>query len=294
MDPASFAFSVVAVFKDAYLTAKFIRKTVNSIKGHRGEQEKAVTRLTVQIYRLKNLSRLFRGVDGNKVDMQLLETVPNQYLQTVHEVLEQLQKVLADYTKLAAALDEDYQTYSPLSPSFKFDPVKDTLLIDDDDDSLEGSCEPGGEKGDQVENSLDVKGKGWSFFGFASKNPSVKNIALWSKGLDPFKSLPPGVKWLFVKGKLEVTLRQFEDWNKQLEYLVGPLLDGFGFFKNPSLLSRLRPDGDPKLNINIDIFQGHIELNSASAEPQTGAKDVQVADGMIPPSMSCIRLVADR
>lgn len=76
MDPASLALGVVAVFKDTYLTAKFIRNTVQSIKGYQAEQSQMVMHYTVQIYRLKNLSRLFRAGDGNTVDMQLLETVP--------------------------------------------------------------------------------------------------------------------------------------------------------------------------------------------------------------------------
>ena len=76
MEPASLALGVVAVFKDTYLTAKFIRNTVQSIKGYQAEQSQLVMHYTVQIYRLKNLSRLFRNADGNTVDMKLLETVP--------------------------------------------------------------------------------------------------------------------------------------------------------------------------------------------------------------------------
>lgn len=73
MDP----FTVISVFKDAYLTAKFIRNTASSIKHFRSEQSGLVIHLNVQILRLKNFSRLFRAVDGSQVDMALLETVPN-------------------------------------------------------------------------------------------------------------------------------------------------------------------------------------------------------------------------
>lgn len=76
MEAAGLALGVVAVFKDAYLTAKFIRNTVQSINDYHSEQSQLVTHYTVQIYRLKNLSRLFRAADGNTVDMKLLETVP--------------------------------------------------------------------------------------------------------------------------------------------------------------------------------------------------------------------------
>lgn len=77
MEPFSVALGVVSVFKDAYLTAKFIRNTIQSIKGYEAEQSQLVTRYNVQIYRLKNLSRLFRAADDNLVDMKLLKTVPD-------------------------------------------------------------------------------------------------------------------------------------------------------------------------------------------------------------------------
>lgn len=75
MDPASAAFGVVALFKDAYLTAQFIKNTVVTIKKH--EQEYAVMALEfeVQIFRFKNLSRLFRGPDGNTVDAAILQNM---------------------------------------------------------------------------------------------------------------------------------------------------------------------------------------------------------------------------
>lgn len=76
MDPASLALGVVAIFKDTYLTAKFIKNTIQSINGYQAEQSQLVMHYTVQIYRLKNLSRLFRAADGNTVDFRLLETVP--------------------------------------------------------------------------------------------------------------------------------------------------------------------------------------------------------------------------
>ncbi|KAE9580301.1 hypothetical protein CGMCC3_g3764 [Colletotrichum fructicola] len=75
MEPVGLALGVVSVFKDAYLTAKFIRNTIQSIKGYEAEQSQLLMRYNVQIYRLKNFSRLFRDADSNVVDMKLLETV---------------------------------------------------------------------------------------------------------------------------------------------------------------------------------------------------------------------------
>jgi hypothetical protein len=75
MDPASAAFGVVALFKDAYLTAQFINNTVTTIAEH--EQEYAVMALEfkVRIFPFKNLSRLFRGPDGNTVDATIVKNI---------------------------------------------------------------------------------------------------------------------------------------------------------------------------------------------------------------------------
>ncbi|KAI8238734.1 hypothetical protein K4K57_002490 [Colletotrichum sp. SAR 10_99] len=113
MDPFSVAVGVVAVFKDTYITVKFIKKTVQTMKGHADEQSELLTRYTIQIYRLRNLSRLFS--DGNTVDMKLLETIPKLYLETLNDVLMRLQKILEKYAKLAANLDDDYRRFSPLT-----------------------------------------------------------------------------------------------------------------------------------------------------------------------------------
>ncbi|KAL2819585.1 hypothetical protein BDW59DRAFT_165036 [Aspergillus cavernicola] len=266
MEPASLAFSVVAVFKDAYLTAKFVRATAKSIRNYRGEQEDVVVHLSVQICRLKNLSRLFRGADDNKVDMDFLETVPDKYLHIIRNILTKLQSVLANYTKLAAALDEDYQKYSPLSPTFQFDPTG-VLCIDDNDDGVGSATRNWLEDTEHSEsrrNSSETKAKRWSFFGFGSK-PTKPKVALLKTSKSMGK-LSPGVKWLFTRGELEKILREFEEWNKDLEYMIGPLLAGFGFFENRALQGRLQADGNLKLNFEINLFQGHLALNSASVE----------------------------
>lgn len=77
MDPASLAFGLVAVFKDTYLTIKFIRNTIQSLKGYQGEQRQLLTHFDVQLCLLKNLSRLFRAANDNQVDFELLATVPD-------------------------------------------------------------------------------------------------------------------------------------------------------------------------------------------------------------------------
>ncbi|KAI8712493.1 hypothetical protein NCS52_01347700 [Fusarium sp. LHS14.1] len=267
MEPASLAFGVIAVFKDAYLTAKFIENTIKTFKIYHDEQSQMVTHLTVQIYRLKNLSRLFRAADGNSVDMKLMETVPDEYLYLVRSVLGQLQQVLAEYAKLAATLDEDYKRFSPLSPHFKFDPVKDSLKIDDASNT--GKVEEPADGGDGKSDSpVPVKSKWWQFRGLGSGNPKGAKA---SKKLKSLKSLPPGLQWVFTKDKLEQTLKKFEEWNRDLEYLIAVLLDGFGFYVNADLRKRLRPDGDGTTVVNL--FQGHVDLNQLAADPSGNSGD---------------------
>ncbi|KAL2674012.1 hypothetical protein Neosp_012458 [[Neocosmospora] mangrovei] len=267
MEPAGLAFGVIAIFKDTYLTAKFIENTIKTIKVYNDEQSRMVTRFTVQIYRLKNLSRLFRAADGNSVDMKLLETVPDEYLFMVRSVLEQLQQVLAEYAKLAATLDEDYKRFSPLSPHFKFDPVKDSFKIDDasNTEKVEEPADGGDGKSD---TSVPVKLKWWQFRGFGLANSKG---AKSSKKLTSLKTLGPGFQWVFTKGDLEQTLKKFEEWNQNLEYLIAPLLDGFGFYRNADLQERLRPDGDGTAEVNL--FQGHVDLNKLAADPSGKSGD---------------------
>ncbi|PNP84103.1 hypothetical protein FNYG_02791 [Fusarium nygamai] len=279
MEPASLTFGVVAIFKDTYLTAKFIRNTIRTIKGYHGEQSQMITHFTVQIYRLKNLSRLFRANDGNKVDMTLLETVPEEYLNTVRNVLLQLQQVLAEYAKLAVTLDEDYKRFSPLSPHFTFDPVNDSFEIDDSGSTEE--LEPLKPVLATKTTGLSSSHTKWRLFRpFAwggSKTLKVTKTSILSKSLISLRNLPPGVEWVFTRNELEKTLKKFETWNNDLEHLIAPLLDGFGFYRNKDLQKRLRPDGE------VNIFQGHLDLNKLAISPETGSKDTEsISDNLIP------------
>ncbi|KAI8250463.1 hypothetical protein K4K58_009771 [Colletotrichum sp. SAR11_239] len=266
MEPASLALGVVSVFKDAYLTAKFIRNTIQSIKGYEAEQSQLVTRYNVQIYRLKNLSRLFRAADDNLVDMKLLKTVPDEYLNTVKELLMQLQKVLAHYTQHAAFLDDDYRRFSPSSPHFKH---ANSFEIDDShggDEAIELAPNVDDEAGKQAL----AQSKWWPFRG---SRKGDKKTTPRSKKLISIQSLPLGVRWVFRRSKLEETLQAFEKWNQNLEYMIPPLLEGFGFYdKHKNLRDRLRADGDQDVQVNI--FQGHVELNRlANDDPSNELQD---------------------
>ncbi|KAF5635878.1 hypothetical protein F52700_5191 [Fusarium sp. NRRL 52700] len=89
-------------------------------------------------------------------------------------------------------------------------------------------------------------------------------------------SLSPGVKWVFTRNELEKTLKQFEAWNNDLERLIAPLLDGFGFYRNKDLQKRLRPEGE------VNIFQGHLDLNNLAISPNISLKDTKsISDNLI-------------
>ncbi|KAF4433975.1 hypothetical protein CGCF415_v007144 [Colletotrichum fructicola] len=254
MEPVGLALGVVSVFKDAYLTAKFIRNTIQSIKGYEAEQSQLLMRYNVQIYRLKNFSRLFRDADSNVVDMKLLET---EYLNMVKDLLLQLKNVLAEYAQHAAFLDDDYQRFSPSSPQFKFDPAKDYLEIEDshmEDVAIEPISNPDNKSGKQTR----AKSLWWLFGGF--RGGRTRRTAP-SKKLISLQSLPPGMQWVFKRSKLEETLQAFEMWNEKLESVyISRFLVGFGFYdENRKLQGRLRADGDQAVHVNI--FQAHVKLN---------------------------------
>ncbi|KAI8161498.1 hypothetical protein K4K49_001745 [Colletotrichum sp. SAR 10_70] len=251
MEPVGLAVGVVSAFKEAYLTIKFIRKTIQSIKGHEKEQSKLLLRYNAQIFRLKGLSRLFCADDGNLVDMNLLETVPDECLITVRDLLMQLKKVLADYAEQAAFLDDDYKRFSPSSPESEFNLANGFIEIEDSHNWNE-YIEAVHNSGDDADKQAVAKRRWWQFgFGkVGSKAPAPY------KKLNAFRDLQPGLLWVFRKSKLEETLQELKEWNQNLECMIPYLLVGFGVYENRSLQNRLHPDGDE------NIFQAHIELNN--------------------------------
>jgi len=78
MEVAGLVLAVAVAFKDVYFTAQFIKKTAHSMTHYRTEQSDLVIHFEVQIIRLQNFSRLFRGADGS-VDEKLLRTVPEVF-----------------------------------------------------------------------------------------------------------------------------------------------------------------------------------------------------------------------
>lgn len=77
MEAAGFAFGLVAVFKDTYLTIRFIQKTVQTMQEHKEERDRIILRFDVQVHRLNGLSMLFCDPKSNRLDHELLERFQN-------------------------------------------------------------------------------------------------------------------------------------------------------------------------------------------------------------------------
>ncbi|KAI8208408.1 hypothetical protein K4K52_001393 [Colletotrichum sp. SAR 10_76] len=221
MEPIGLAFGIISAFKEAYLTVKFIRKTIQTIRYHGDEQSKLLMHYKAQIWRME-----------------------------VRDLLLELKRVLADYAEQAAFLDDDYKRFSPSSPQSEFDPAKTFIDIDDSskgDEAIEPACDS------NVESpGYAVAKPKWWRFGFG-KGDTKAGASF--KTLNALRDIQPGVLWLFRKSKLEEILQEFKEWNQDLEHMIPYLLLGFGFYENRNLLNRLRPYGDQ------NIFQAHIKLN---------------------------------
>jgi hypothetical protein len=113
----------------------------------------------------------------------------------------------------------------------------------------------------------ETKNKRWFSFSWASKHSKPKEGT--PKASEGSRKLPPGVDWLFTKGKLNEILEKFETWNQTLESMIAPLLRGFGFFENQAIQSRLRTDEDSQWNVQVNLFKGHLDLNNASSNQDT-------------------------
>jgi len=75
MDGASLGLAVIAAFKDVYLVAKFVRKTIQSAKHYQNEQASIVSEFEIEILHLRSFWKIFTRKDGNLVDDDLLNNV---------------------------------------------------------------------------------------------------------------------------------------------------------------------------------------------------------------------------
>ncbi|KAH8170863.1 serine threonine protein kinase [Sarocladium implicatum] len=284
MEPASFAFGLITVFKDTYLTIKFIRNTVRTLKGFEGEQEQMAIKFNVQILFLRNLSRIFCAADSNEVDFELLEGVSDWYLRTIQDILRQHQRILGEYSRTAAYLDHDYKRFLDLSRQGKIESVREAWLIEEDKETQESPDTLPDASGSQT--SISVRSHSAKRSGFlrlfGGRKKDEKPVAAASK---PARSnvlrldfqLPPNMRWLFKRGELQKTLDSLEYWNGGLKDLVSSLLDGFGFYRNIELQKRLRSDG------NENLFPGHLAIRGVADGRLLEAQEVsEPEDKLIP------------
>ncbi|KAM3075707.1 hypothetical protein ACMFMG_007838 [Clarireedia jacksonii] len=254
MEPISTAFGVIAAFKDVYSTAIFIRDTIHTIKHFRTEQSSLTTQFDFQILRLSEYSKILGGGDRTEPNINFLESVKPDYLQIAQKQLAELQKILAEYTRLAATKDNNGQTkQTPDAP-------KPSAQMEDTD-SLE--TKPTDVNKVVQEGKPNQKGnrKGWSFFNI-SLGTSKSNKG--PKERSPLTSLPPGVQWLFTKEK---------EWNDDLEGSLGLLLRGFGITADQTLQDRLQLGGGN----SSSVFAGHIALSNLSKKPEKVVDEISIS-----------------
>jgi len=122
-------------------------------------------------------------------------------------------------------------------------------------------------------SSPDGNRKGWSFFNISFGTSKSKK---GSKGGVSLKGLPPGVQWLFTKEKLKGTLKEFREWNDDLEGLLGLLLRGFGITADLNLQDRLQLGQGSS---SSSVFAGHIAPSNLIKESQNQNSVSKTVDG---------------
>ena len=77
MDVASLTLAVVGLFKDAYLTIKFIYKCLSTIRRFREGHADMALRYSIQIYRLRYFWAIFTGKMDNTINIKAIDKDPN-------------------------------------------------------------------------------------------------------------------------------------------------------------------------------------------------------------------------
>ncbi|GAB1321109.1 hypothetical protein MFIFM68171_11319 [Madurella fahalii] len=265
MDPTGATFGVVALSKDAYLTAQFTKNTILVIKEHEREYVTMALDFEVQFFRFKNLSRHFRGADGSTIDTAILKNMAEVRrdqssirrwtdLSLISVSMRLCSNTATRYTVVAASINESYRKNSPLSPQFDVNRLKKTLVIDDvsviaePQSPILGPDERADDKSEHgAAAEMKEKDAPWPHW------PGAPGYIL-------------GFAWWFKKDRVAETLAEFTDWNKRVEHLVAPLMSGFGFYDSEALQNRLQ------LNGKENIFKGILELIKLSDTLDGGAE----------------------
>lgn len=76
MDGASLAVAVVGLFKDVYLTIKFVRKIWRTMKAFREDREEVALKYALQLTRLRGFWQVFNNNTSNKIDTKATAKMP--------------------------------------------------------------------------------------------------------------------------------------------------------------------------------------------------------------------------
>jgi hypothetical protein len=263
MEPASLALSVIAAFKDVYLTAKFIRNAARSIKDFRSEKGTLFVQYRVQIVRLKVFWQMLTGNGGNQMNDHGLDAMPKEILSIVVEIMAELRVVFVDYSRLAASIDADYKKHYVLRDHFKQTngSYEFPLDIDDEFNIVEGETDSSSTL--TVERAETKKKAGFGLrriFG-ASRQDLVLPAAEAKPPVGfSVADIPAGAKWLVQKGRLQGTLQAFRDWNDNLDYLLPAIINVFSADR-AKIQKLMHSDAD------VRKWESHVSLKMLSDSP---------------------------
>lgn len=244
LSAAGLALAVFTAFKDVYQTVKFIKAKIHSLRHFQAERSDLITDFEIQIARLENNSRILsRGKDKGP-DVNYLQTVPkvswhitglgskvNRRL--IQKYLQLVRKVFAELQRILA----EYIRYAALGDS---------------------------QQGAGTTSSSEDEKKKWFNFGPIWPQRAIKDLVT-------LEDLPGGLQWLFTKDKMAKLLKRFMKWNKDLEYLIPVLLEGFSVDKDTKAQTRLKAFGGP--------VGGHLSLIGLSQAAEKGTQVPEALNG---------------
>ncbi|KAF2821236.1 hypothetical protein CC86DRAFT_111171 [Ophiobolus disseminans] len=191
-EPASLALAVLTTFKEVYLVCRFVYRVNVSRQNADPERRKLEQKFRYEILFLQSLGQYFVQA-GSIVDN---EQDNQRWLRQIHEIVERIRLQLADYSRIAADEDSDYQAHSP----FMNESMYDTALIEFDL----------GEELPPVPKPVSISTKALRWFGIKASQKVNDNLDAW--------------KWALVeKRKFESVLVAIRDENRLLKDIL-PLM----------------------------------------------------------------------
>ncbi|CAD6585368.1 MAG: hypothetical protein ASARMPREDX12_001977 [Alectoria sarmentosa] len=116
MDPVtaiSLAATVASTFREVYVVARFIYRTIDHVKKSESEQEDLQVEFMSEILYLDSFGRLYLTSGGIMGDAEL----DKRWLKQIQAILQRLQEKSAAFAKIAKYEDPEYQNESPYENS---------------------------------------------------------------------------------------------------------------------------------------------------------------------------------